>query len=324
MTVSVIIPVYNAGKTLPASLDSIKDQTYRHIQVVAVDDCSDDCSLQILEHFRDSIADDGLMSIRICRHEVNRGVACARNTGLENATGDYVCFVDADDAITPDAIEKAVGMAEKQNADIVGWDWTLCSGSERYMRQADCNAPETALKKLMSGVMRWNLWLFMARRSLYDNVRFLPGQNMGEDMMVMMKLMMKADAVAQIHEALYRYSQTEYSISRAMSDANIAQVSANVEEAERALLGSGYRYLAIPFISFLKQNIKLPLLVTGNKDDYGKWRTWFRESDAHIMENKALPLRTRLLQLSASLGQWWLVCLYNILIYKFLYKTMYR
>lgn len=323
MTVSVIIPVYNAAKTLLASLNSIKAQTYRNVQIVAVDDCSIDGSLRILEQFRDSLAVDS-MSIRICRHDENLGVACARNTGLDNATGDYVCFVDADDEIASDAIEKAVGIAERNDADIIGWDWTLCSGTDRYMRQADYKTPEEALRNLLSGVMRWNLWLFMARRSLYDNVRFLPGQNMGEDMMVMMKLFMKADSAAQIHDALYRYIQTESSISRSMSDANIAQVTANVEEVERALNESKYNNLTVPHISFLKQNIKLPLLVSGNKDDYGKWKMWFRESDAYIMENKALPLRTRLLQLSASFGQWWLVSLYVFMIYKFLYKVLYR
>jgi len=318
MKVSLIVPVYNAAACLVQSLESIRLQSYKDLEICFIDDCSTDESPEILRRFKQDFPGD----VIICRHETNRGVAAARNTGLDTVTGDYVTFLDADDALKPDAISLAVAAAE--NADIVGWDWILAQpGSERYMRQPDCKSPEDVLKALMNGTMRWNLWLFMARRSLYEGIRFIPGQNMGEDMMVMMRILMKAATYKTVRKALYRYEQTDSSVSKSMTERNISQVSANVAAVETALAASQYANLAEPYMDFLKQSVKLPLLVSSKKTDWKRWAGWFPESDKSVMLNKALPARTRILQYLGARHCWLGIRLYNM-IYKCAYRIKFR
>ncbi|NHQ79904.1 glycosyltransferase family 2 protein, partial [Elizabethkingia miricola] len=140
--------------------------------------------------------------------EENKGVAAARNTGLQNATGELIYFVDADDFIDERAIELLVKKQQENDADIVGCSWYLSfNQNKRRMNQPPFNNSLEAIQQMLHGKMRWNLWLFMVKRSLYEdyNIRFIPGVNMGEDLMVIMKLFVHANKVAFVNDALYHY-----------------------------------------------------------------------------------------------------------------------
>ena len=102
--VSIIIPVYKAEHTLPACLAQLKAQTYRHLQIIFVDDCSPDGGLVYLKGQKPQLEELG-MEVDILHHEVNQGVASARNTGLSATRGEYVYSVDADDELDPRAIQ---------------------------------------------------------------------------------------------------------------------------------------------------------------------------------------------------------------------------
>ena len=324
MKVSVIVPVYNAAKTLQASLDTIKAQTFRGFEVVFVDDSSTDGTPQIIESF----AKNSGVPCKIICQERNSGVAAARNRALDAADGEFVAFVDADDTIAPQALEKAVAAVSGPDVDIVGWDWTLgFETNGRYMRQADYATPLEALKALMGGTMRWNLWLFLTRRSLLqDNgIRFIDGANMGEDMMLMLKAFLKARKVVQIHESLYNYNAVSTSsISRQFCKERRAEVTRNVAEAEQAVLASRYSVELAEYINYLKLYIKLPLLITAGKENYQIWYEWFSEANKYAFSNKQLPLRTRIVQWMAARRCWAGVRLYYLLVYKFVYGIIYR
>ncbi|MDD7319227.1 MAG: glycosyltransferase [Prevotella sp.] len=105
--VSVLVAVYNGETTLRRCLDSLLSQTHGDIEVLCVDDCSTDNSASLLDEYarRDN-------RIKVFRQPENRGQAVARNRGLAEATGDYVCFLDCDDRLSADALEKAVGVFE--------------------------------------------------------------------------------------------------------------------------------------------------------------------------------------------------------------------
>lgn len=92
---SIIVPVYNAEKTLRRCIDSILAQTYPNFELILVDDGSKDSSATIIDEYASK--DSRIIPI----HQPNGGVSSARNAGLDNAYGDYVVFIDADDYITP-------------------------------------------------------------------------------------------------------------------------------------------------------------------------------------------------------------------------------
>lgn len=322
MKISLIIPVFNAEKTLPATLQSIVGQTFRDFEVVFIDDGSSDRSAELMDGFYKTSG----IACRIVRQE-NRGVAAARNRGLEEARGDFLAFADADDTLEPVALETAASAAS-EDCDIVGWDWTLgFEKNGRYMRQADYATPLQALQNLMGGTMRWNLWLFLIRRELIENndIRFTDGANMGEDMQFMIKSFCAASHVKQLREPLYRYNAlSASSISRQFSNARRAEISTNLQEAATAVCQSSYSQELEPYIQYLKLYLKLPLLISPDRSNYELWYRWFPEANPFAMANKALPWRTRFLQGMAARRFWGGVRLYYHLIYRFVYGILFR
>ena len=327
MTISVIIPVYNASATLFHCLESLDRQTYRNLELLLVDDCSTDESLRILMSYVEQQSNPDF-TIRILRHEENRGVAAARNTALERATGDYIYHVDADDSIEPDTLECLVNEAEEHGCDITGNEWYLTfESNERYMEQPAYTTPAKALRNMMCGIMRWNLWLFLVRRSLYveNKIRFIEGMNMGEDMMVMIKLFVCAKKVGIIHIPFYHYRQGNLSsLTKTYSQKHIEQVAGNVYEVEKYIHSSLYADVLPSCISFLKLNIKLPLLITDDKSRYEQWLECFPEANRYIMQNKTLPLRTRLLQWMAVKRCFRGLQFYYRIVFKFIYGIIYK
>ena len=326
MKFSIIMPVYNAEKVLPTSLESIRAQRFRDFELVFVEDGSTDGTVEVLEAF----ASGADFPCHIVSQPRNGGVAAARNRGVAEASGDYLAFVDADDRIDPKALEEAAQVIDgsDRTADIVGWDWTLgFEKNGRYMCQADYGTPLQALKNLMGGTMRWNLWLFVVRRRLLldNDVHFIDGANMGEDMMLMLKAFSLAGKVVQLHKPLYRYNAvSETSLSRQFSPERRREITDNLAEAERYLRAGRYGPDLEPYFQYLKLYLKLPLLISANRADYETWYGWFPEANRYAMSNRALPARTRMLQGIASRRCWWGVKLYYWLIYRLVYGIVFR
>ncbi|MBR3988861.1 MAG: glycosyltransferase [Clostridia bacterium] len=111
--VSVVVPVYNVEKYLNRCISSIANQTYKNLEIILVDDGSPDNCPQICDEW-------AAKDIRVkVIHKKNQGLGLARNTGIDNATGDYICFFDSDDSIEPDTIETCVNIALEHNAELV-------------------------------------------------------------------------------------------------------------------------------------------------------------------------------------------------------------
>lgn len=118
MSISIILPVYNVEQYIESCLTSLSSQTYKEFDIIAVDDCSTDSSMQV---FNDTIKKlhfaDG--QVRVIHHQYNRGLSAARNTGIKESSADYVFFLDSDDIITPDCL-MLLASSIKENEDRIG------------------------------------------------------------------------------------------------------------------------------------------------------------------------------------------------------------
>lgn len=111
--VSIIVPIYNAQDHIARCVESIRRQTYRNLEILLLNDGSQDVSLQVCQMYA------GVDKRILLIDKANSGVAATRNLGLQFARGKYLQFVDADDTLQPNATELLVDRAEKYNADLV-------------------------------------------------------------------------------------------------------------------------------------------------------------------------------------------------------------
>lgn len=324
--VSIITPVYRVEGFIERCAVSLFEQTYADIEYIFVDDCSPDASIerlqQVLERYPSRQS-----QVKIVRHPVNRGVAAARNSGLDAATGDYIYYVDADDCIEKDAIELMCAKAAQTGADIVACGWFLSfSKNERRMPMPVYADADTALRGMLSGQMRWNLWLYMIKHELYKRhgIRYVEGENVGEDMLVLVKLFSRAQSIAFVDKALYHYTkQNDNSITQMKPSQQMARLMPNLNAVVEYLATNfGNRYEKE--INFFKLNAKMPLLITDDEESYKVWADSFPEANKYIMQNTMQTYRMRLVQQMAAKGRFWLVRLYYRLIFKFVYGILYR
>lgn len=205
--VSVLIPLYNVERYLDDCVRSVVAQTHRDLEIVLVDDGSTDRSGAICDAWAARDA-----RVRVV-HTANRGVAAARNRGLDEARGDVVCFVDSDDWIERDLVERVVRIMERRHADMVVFTYHSASDDGSRTRVSDDAAKfpspgardsAQALELLWTERVQNFLWSFAARRALYEGVRFEEGYVM-EDMGVTYRLFDAARSIYFLPEPLYHY-----------------------------------------------------------------------------------------------------------------------
>lgn len=210
--VSVIVPIYNAEKYLERCLNSIVSQSYKHLEILLVNDGSTDSSPSIIEGFR---AKDS--RIRVFS-DINHGVSYVRNKGLDEATGDYIFFVDSDDWIEKDAIEILVSLALEHGADVVTSKKQTVSGeSSKRIRGRDgvkvyTSAEYVELMTRPMGVFCFP-WSRLMKRELFDGMRFIEGR-VFEDLILMPHVIYRANKVVESQRRLYCYRRNYSSITR--------------------------------------------------------------------------------------------------------------
>lgn len=224
--ISVIIPVYNAEKYIKRALQSILTQTYRKIEVIIVDDGSIDGSASVCS----AIDDERIIVIR----QENVGPAQARNTGLEYASGEFICFLDADDYLEPDFIEILYNSI--QHADISVCGYNVVSENSKikssYRPEETVVASTVAVnhvlyQKSVSGFL-WNK-MFKKNVILNNNLHFIPSVFVGEDLLFVLRYLSFADDVVFINESLYNYTYIETSISHSVDDRKLTLLDAYSE-----------------------------------------------------------------------------------------------
>ena len=211
--VSVVIPAYNAENTLRQALDCVLRQTWGNLQVILVDDGSTDGTLALARNIAEQ--DSRLTVIS----GGNRGVSAARNTGLSQCEGKYIRFVDADDTMPHDSVEKMVRRAEKDGSDLAigGYDvYEYFGESHRFHNMAgrDDTVPcDEMMNHLCShansffyGVL-WNK-LFVREQIEAAGCRFQENLTWGEDFAFVMDYLCTVKRVSYMKDCLYDYRRS--------------------------------------------------------------------------------------------------------------------
>lgn len=199
--VSIIIPVYNVEKWVERCLLSVMNQTYHNLEIIVIDDGSTDESGQIIS----SLA-EGDPRIRLA-HQVNRGVAEARNVGIDMATGRYLTFVDGDDYLNRTYIEQFVCMAERTGAQMLICGVTFVNAKGKVLRKLVPDRYERFTHEEWCQRISGVCGHFYERRLWKESeLRFVSGAR-GEDLPVSLYFSATCKKIDVVHEAGYAYVQ---------------------------------------------------------------------------------------------------------------------
>lgn len=233
MKISIIMPMYNAKKTVIYSANSVLLQDYPDLELLMVDDCSTDDTVEVVsEYFKDD------SRVRVIRQEKNMGPAAARNRGIKEAKGKYITFVDSDDGMVGNGLRILAEAAEEYDADIVhtiGYfipveaptrDDIMAVPKEKLLRYvSDADAPERPLlltkdmgeriQSVKKGKFNGNVWgkLFRADFLREHHIEF-SNLRMSEDTIFALECMLKAQTYVQIPECIILYRTFGDSLSR--------------------------------------------------------------------------------------------------------------
>lgn len=230
--ISIIVPVYNVENYLADCINSILQQTYKHFELILVDDGSSDRSGKICDQM--AKADDRLQIF----HKENGGLSDARNFGMKHAKGDYITFIDSDDTISSNCIEVLILSALKNNADIVQCQFTLQkeklnTGTGRI----HCYNNDTGLKQILTiGQINVNAWGKLYKKDLFENIEF-PYGRINEDSCTIYKTVYKSGKIICIERSLYWHRMREGSIMHTAFSARNLEVL-NVANEIRDFLSS--------------------------------------------------------------------------------------
>lgn len=195
--ISIIVPIYNSQEYLPRCFDSLLNQTFRDIEIIAVDDGSKDSSPIILDGY--ASRDMRIKAI----HTENKGVSAARNLALSVAVGDYVGFVDSDDWVEPNMFSFLYGNAVKNDSDVVvcgcyplnhGKKKKKFSGREALLEMFDAN-----------GVMQGFSWTRLIKRTVLGKLRYDETLRCYEDLVFFYYLFKQCGDVYWYDVPLYHY-----------------------------------------------------------------------------------------------------------------------
>lgn len=207
MKVSILLPVYSVEDYIERCARSLFSQTYEDLEFVFVDDCSQDHSIDVVEKVIKDYPQRG-GQLKIVRHQQNKGVAGTRNTALNNASGDFVMWVDPDDYIESDFVHNLMLKQRETNADVVvgGYDSCYVNGKNPHYVSNE-NIVSEYLKKVLRRETSTALWGKIWKRDIYtdNDLHFIEGCNMDEDGHIIARYLYFAQSIAFVDVIGYHY-----------------------------------------------------------------------------------------------------------------------
>lgn len=202
--VSIILPVYNAENYIKDCLESILTQSYRNLEIIAINDGSSDRSVDIIQSFNDE-------RIRLHNNDGNKGLVFSLNKGLELASGEYVARMDADDIMMPERIQSQLHyLSQHEDIDICGCSCELFNNNERYGYQYFWLNPDSIKAELLFNTPIAHP-TFFARRKAITQYRYDSKYKFCEDYELLSRFLLDGHKGANLPGALLRYRQSNQS-----------------------------------------------------------------------------------------------------------------
>lgn len=233
--VSIIIPCYNAEKHIEKCIKSIINQTYKNIEIIAIDDGSQDNTLEILNKFKEKDKRINVISKK------NTGVSDTRNIGIEKSTGNYIMFVDADDFLEEDAVEKLYNTIINNKVNIVRGMYRRIS-EKRISDENDILKYNNAnnyeiIKSILNGDILCYVWLLMIKKEILQkyNIKFDKNLKIMEDTLFYINIIEKEN-IYFLNEVIYNYVQNEESATGNVN--KTLETYKNMLKAENKIINS--------------------------------------------------------------------------------------
>ena len=204
--VSVIIPMYNAEEYIDLTVNSILTQTYKNIEIIIVDDCSNDNSGKDIQSLSEEFS-----CIIYHLQEKNKGVALARNTGMKLATGRYIAFCDSDDLWTKDKLEKQLDLMKKKNTGFIFSAIEMIDEKGNLIHSKRRIKKEVSYKYLLKNTVIPTSSVIIDRNKIKEFE--MPKVRKGEDYATWLMLLRSGEIACGVDEALVKYRVRENSLS---------------------------------------------------------------------------------------------------------------
>ena len=233
MFFSIIVPIYNAENSLEKCLGAILAQTFEDYEVILVDDGSLDNSFAICEHYAGR--DYRFTAI----HQDNRGPSAARNTGLERASGDYVCFVDSDDYIAADYLAQLYRKLKETQAEVLFFGYNKVN---RYGHILEKHVSSTTasgvalLKELSEKDLFGYTWIKVCSRILIGDSCFPKDISLFEDEIFTCSILERTKKIAVLPKAIYCYAVDGENMLTGRTYADFCELSDRVFSAWERLM----------------------------------------------------------------------------------------
>lgn len=268
---SIIVSMYNAESTIERLLDSVVEQTLNNIELILIDDCSNDNTAKIAE---EKLAGQKLQYTLI-KNEKNQGQSLCRKLGLSKASGDFISFIDADDWLEPSMYKLMHDTAEEKNADIVTCDHFLEYSNKTKENEIVSNYSTDLIDGILTNKVAGSLWNKIFKRDLFDSSIIWPKLNMGEDGAICIQLILKAKTIAHLDSPLYHYYINPNSTINRISKEDYLRRSVGLKESSDIIFKrlSQYGISNKYSLSILFRKVHINILASPIIDDKKSYKT---------------------------------------------------
>lgn len=198
--ISIIIPVYNGENSICRPLESIRKQIYRHFEVIVIDDGSIDGTAKAVHHY------SSIDSRYNYTYQRNKGVAAARNKGLEIAKGEFICFLDSDDYYQDDFLEKMHSQIEAAKNDVCYCGYNIITPNKTVKRRTNFKVGDILLDYILEKVnVHTSGWMIKRKIVDINGIKFNEGVSWGEDFEFFCEVLARTQLVTCVSEYLTNY-----------------------------------------------------------------------------------------------------------------------